>query len=304
MAMAVATVIDREKCIGCGQCVRVCPSRTLALVEGKAAVVGDRSLQCGHCQAVCPAHAARVTTLDPDMAAFASFAADTRWLPHGQADPAQLMRLMASRRSCRNYQERPVPRELLLDLVKAGVSAPSGTNCQAWTFTILPSREAVLSLARGVGDFFAALNRLASRTWLREGLALLGRKELQRYHRDHARSVSEALAEWQATGRERLFHGATAAIIVGSAPGASCPAEDALLATGHILLAAHALGLGTCLVGFAVEAMRRRAELVRRAGLPHGETPQAIIALGWPEESYVHTTGRRTPLIRFSEGRE
>jgi nitroreductase len=304
MAMAVATVIDREKCIGCGQCVRVCPSRTLALVEGKAAVVGDRSLQCGHCQAVCPAHAARVTTLDPDMAAFASFAADTRWLPHGQADPAQLMRLMASRRSCRNYQERPVPRELLLDLVKAGVSAPSGTNCQAWTFTILPSREAVLSLARGVGDFFAALNRLASRTWLREGLALLGRKELQRYHRDHARSVNEALAEWQATGRERLFHGATAAIIVGSAPGASCPAEDALLATGHILLAAHALGLGTCLVGFAVEAMRRRAELVRRAGLPHGETPQAIIALGWPEESYVHTTGRRTPLIRFSEGRE
>jgi nitroreductase/NAD-dependent dihydropyrimidine dehydrogenase PreA subunit len=304
MAQAVATVIDREKCVGCGQCVRVCPSRTLALVEGKAAVVGDRSLQCGHCQAVCPTGAARVTSLDPDMSAFASFSADTRWLAPGQADPAQLLRLMGSRRSCRNYQDRAVPRDLLLDLVKAGVSAPSGTNCQAWTFTILPTRADVLGLAQGVGDFFAELNRLAGRAWLRRGLALLGRGELARYHREHAQSVGEALAEWRATGRERLFHGATAAIIVGSAPGASCPAEDALLASGHILLAAHALGLGACLVGFVVEALRRRPDLARQAGLAAGETAHAVIALGWPDESYARVAGRKTPLIRLMGGGE
>ena len=39
---------------------------------------------------------------------------------------------------------------------------------------------------------------------------------------------------------------------VATAPGASSPKEDALLASQNILLAAHAMGLGTCLIGFAV----------------------------------------------------
>ena len=56
---------------------------------------------------------------------------------------------------------------------------------------------------------------------------------------------------------DRLFHGAAAAILVTGRRQASCPAEDALLATQNILLAAHAMGLGSCLIGFAVEAMRR-----------------------------------------------
>jgi len=47
-----------------------------------------------------------------------------------------------------------------------------------------------------------------------------------------------------------------AVIVVGSNRG-SCPAEDALLATQNILLGAHALGLGTCLIGFAVSAMQK-----------------------------------------------
>lgn len=48
----VTTVIDRERCIGCGECVRVCPSQTIALQDGKVAVTGTRSLGCGHCAAV------------------------------------------------------------------------------------------------------------------------------------------------------------------------------------------------------------------------------------------------------------
>ena len=298
--MIPRTVIDREACVGCGLCVRVCPSATLALVEGKAAVVGDRSLGCGHCQAVCPTGAVTVAGLDPEQQRFASFSADPRWLAPGGADPAQLARLMQSRRSCRNYQERPVSLELLQDLVKFGLAAPSGTNSQLWSFTILPDRAAVLALARGVGDFFTALNRTAGRAWLRRGLALLGRRELADYHRDHYQSVERAMREWAETGRERLFHNAPAAILVGSLPGASCPAEDALLASQNILLGAHALGLGSCLVGFVVEALRRRADLRALAGLEAGERPHAVIALGWPDESYARLSGRRAPRLRVT----
>lgn len=303
MRRGVTTVIDQEACVGCGLCLRVCPTGALGLVEGKAAVVGDHSLGCGHCQAVCPTGAVTVTDLDPSQQVFASFDADPRWLAPGQADPAQLVRLMQSRRSCRNYQERPVPRELLYDLVKIGLSAPSGTNSQLWSFTILPDRAAVLALAQGVGDFFAGLNRLASKAWLRQGLALIGRRELADYHRDHLESVERSLREWAETGREKLFHNAPAAILVSSLPGASCPAEDALLASQNILLGAHALGLGACLVGFVVEALRRRPELKAKAGLEAQETLHAVIALGWPDESYARLAGRRAPRLRVVEAR-
>ncbi|MBI4800459.1 MAG: nitroreductase family protein [Desulfarculus sp.] len=290
MKRAVATVIDPDLCTGCGLCLAVCPSGTLSLVEGKARVTGERSLGCGHCQAVCPTGAARVEGLEE--LSFHSFTPDRAWLPPGQGDPAQLVRLMLSRRSCRNFQERRVPRELLEDLVRAGQAAPSGTNSQHWTFTILPHRQAVLALGRRVGDFFAELNRLAAKAWLRQGLRLLGRPQLDNYYRDHYQSVSQAMEEWRTTGRERLFHGAPAAILVGSRPGGSCPAEDALLASQNILLAAHALGLGTCLVGFAVEALKRRPDLKPHLGLPPQETVHAVIALGFPAERYARQAGR------------
>ena len=56
----VTTIIDVDTCIGCGECVKVCPNQTISMQDGKAVVTGDRSLNCGHCAAVCPVDAVRV----------------------------------------------------------------------------------------------------------------------------------------------------------------------------------------------------------------------------------------------------
>lgn len=96
-----------------------------------------------------------------------------------------------------------------------------------------------------------------------------------------------------------MFHGAPAAIVVAADKDASCPGEDALLATGHILLAAHAMGLGTCLIGFAIEAMRRDKSIAAMLGIPANETPYAVVALGWPDEAYQRVAGRKPVVIRY-----
>ncbi len=302
MDKTVHTTIDRERCLGCGLCLQVCPSRTITLEDKKAVVTGTESLNCGHCQAVCPAQAVTVSSLPPGYPDFQTFKPAQRWMPHGWFDTGELVRLMRSRRSCRNYTEEPVAREMLEDLVKVGITAPSGTNSQKWTFTILPTRRAVLDLAHRIAEFFGKLNRTAERAWLRRLLRLLGKPELDQYYREYYHSVQEALAEWKQTGRERLFHGATALIIVGSAPGASCPAEDALLASQNILLAAHAMGLGSCLVGFAVEAMANDPGIKDFLGIPRQEKVHAVIALGHPNERYLGLAGRRPVTPRYFEG--
>ena len=296
----VSVRIDAQCCTGCGLCVRVCPAETLHLVDGKARVDGAESLSCGHCRAACPAQAIVVGSLDDRLGAFATFAADSRWLPPGRSDLPQLVRLMASRRSCRNFTDRPVTPEQLEDLVKIGVTAPSGSNCQPWTFTLLADRDAVTALARSVAAFFVRLNRQAERSWLRLGLRLLGRPQLDHYYRNYHDSVRETLRQWQRTGRDRLFHGAPAAIVVASRP-AACPTEDCLLATGQILLAAHAMGLGSCLIGFAVSALQHDRPTAARLGLGADETARAVIALGHPDETYRHTAWRKpVPLRRYS----
>ncbi len=48
--------IDREKCVGCGQCVDVCPVGAITIEDGKA-VVSDDCIECGACAGVCPAEA-------------------------------------------------------------------------------------------------------------------------------------------------------------------------------------------------------------------------------------------------------
>ena len=297
----VTTVIDQEICTGCGLCVEVCPDQTLSMRDDKAVVTGKVSMQCGHCAAICPVEAIRVDAIDPAAQKFTTFQVDDRWIEYGQSDIGQLVQLMRSRRSCRNYQKREVPRELLEDLVKVAITAPSGTNSQKWSFTLLPDRSAVLALGEMIGQYFRQLNKLARKTLLRKALKAIGKPELDDYYHRYAETVAEALQEWEQTGRERLFHGAPAVIVVGSRPGASCPAEDALLASQNLLLGAHCLGLGTCLVGFAVTALKQDPKIRLGLGIPANEKIYAVIALGYPDEIYQRPAGRRMPTVRIFE---
>jgi nitroreductase len=272
------------------------------MAADKAVVSGDRSLSCGHCAAVCPADAVSVTVLDETASCFHSFSVENRWLPHGEFDTAELVRLMRSRRSCRNYHPRPIDRAVLEDLVKIGITAPSGTNSQKWTFTILPARAAVMEVSARIAGFYRRMNQMARKTWLRRLLKLAGKNRLDHYYREYYTSVKEALEEWEKTGRDPLFHGAPAAILVGSGPGASCPMEDALLATQNILLGAHSLGLGTCLIGFAVAALQNDPSIARLLNIPENEKIYSVIALGYPDETYQRLAGRKSVSPRFFEG--
>jgi nitroreductase/NAD-dependent dihydropyrimidine dehydrogenase PreA subunit len=294
--------IDMDLCTGCGLCVTVCPTGTISLIEGKATVSGEESISCGHCEAVCPLKAIRVKVIDEEMSQYKTFTVEKDWLPPGKFNTSLLVRLMASRRSCRHFTDQAVERAVLEDLVKIGITAPSGTNSQSWIFTILPTRKAVTAFAESVACFFGRLNKTAEKTLLRLLLKLMGKGELDAYYHGYYRKVKEALEEWYGSGKDQLFHGSTAVMIIGSKPGASCPAEDALLATQNILLAAHSIGLGSCLIGFAVTAMKKDPSIQRSAGIPAEEEIYAVIALGYPNEVYQRIAGRKKVMPRYFEG--
>jgi hypothetical protein len=63
----------------------------------------------------------------------------------------------------------------------------------------------------------------------------------------------------------------------------------------------HALGLGTCLVGFAVSAMQKDGRIKDLLKIPREEAVHAVIAVGHPAVTYQRLTGRKKVLSRFFE---
>ncbi|MDY6861869.1 MAG: 4Fe-4S binding protein [Thermodesulfobacteriota bacterium] len=54
--------LDEEKCVGCGECVDICPSEVYALEDEKSKIINaDECVGCESCIEVCPEDAITIT---------------------------------------------------------------------------------------------------------------------------------------------------------------------------------------------------------------------------------------------------
>lgn len=49
--------LDTEKCLGCMNCIKRCPTEAIRVRNGKARMIHERCIDCGECIRVCPHHA-------------------------------------------------------------------------------------------------------------------------------------------------------------------------------------------------------------------------------------------------------
>jgi iron only hydrogenase large subunit-like protein len=49
--------LDKDKCKGCTNCIRGCPTEAIRVRDGKAKIIDERCIDCGECIKVCPHHA-------------------------------------------------------------------------------------------------------------------------------------------------------------------------------------------------------------------------------------------------------
>ena len=299
--------INLQICIGCGVCVAVCPERIIGISDqGVAEIIATSCMACSHCFCVCPEEAISVPW--PSGVLGLKTIDEKRCGERRKNISAEgLVGLMRSRRSCRVFKDRAVEMPLLNDLVRIGATAPSGTNSQGWQFVVLPERGDVLRLGESVAGFYRRLNIKAANPFWRFFARLCAGNALSHYYDNYYHTVEVALREWEEKGSDRLFHGAPSVIVVTGDESSSCPQEDAMLATQNILLAAEACGIGTCLIGYVVEAARRDRNIKALLKLGPKEHIYSVIACGYPAVRFRRFAGRRVikpKVIRLSDRNE
>lgn len=54
--------LQKEKCKGCTNCIKKCPTEAIRVRDGKASIINERCIDCGECIRVCPHHAKEALT--------------------------------------------------------------------------------------------------------------------------------------------------------------------------------------------------------------------------------------------------
>lgn len=195
------------------------------------------------------------------------------------------------RRSIRAFTPEAVAKKTLLQLVDAAVQAPSARNMQPWHFVVVTGR----ARERLVQKLLSLYDQE-----LAQG-AVPPAMELPEPFQSRINQFLAALQSWPQGDRpvelqrgSLAFYGAPAVILVALDQRLSLDRLfDLGAAVQNLLLMAHSLGLGTCVIGIALRYVNQiRQELQ----LPESIHPVMTIAVGKPDATH--------PITAFRAGRQ
>ncbi len=239
------TVIDQEKCTGCGLCVEVCSDAVIELIDGKAVATHKNSvfgcIGCGQCMAVCPEGAISVTgrCISPD---------DIFPLADksGNASYDSLVKLYQHRRSIRDFKDKPVEQELIDKILAAAATAPMGLPPSDVSVLVLNGKDKVFQFSKDYCEYLENLKWMVSPVGLIFMRIFYG-KENGDMFRDFIKPLIHSYTGQMKKGENIVMYDAPLAFYFYGSPYTD-PA-DPIIACTYAMHAAEALGLGTCMLG-------------------------------------------------------
>lgn len=279
--MEATIYINKERCIKCGKCVRVCPAKIFLQDEESKEIKTDcieNCIGCGHCVAACPENAV-VHSLFP---AEKVHPIDYLQFPK----PEQMMLLCKSRRSNRAFSTKPVPEESLKMILEAAHRAPTGSNVQHVKFLVITSPDKLCRITEFTMDVFGRVVKKLKNPLLKPLIKLI-MPDAFRYV-----PTFERLQEEYDKGDDRILRKATAVIFMYTPSGTRMGIMDANLAYQNGSLMAECLGVSQFYTGFVLNAAKmKKGKLEKMLGID-GEI-NAGMALGMPSFRFPNYIDRK-----------
>ncbi len=330
--------IDYTACTGCRRCVSECPAGLFALNgiessdvyktmqeepdrQGRQAACQQPGMDvvrqdpngwctgCGHCICVCPANAIRFEneSLPSEKEALpsedGSSPASKTLEFEGVSEPSTLcsydtvLKFLASKRSVRHYRRDEVPKESIEAVIEAMRYAPTGHNLQANRYLVIRDPE---KIQRIIEETSAGFKRFKAVIRLRKLLKPFVSGPMYEMLNDPGlmAGLDDLISKCRA-GEDPILHSAPVVVVSYYPSFGPLSLLDPTIAFTYGMLAAHALGLGTCWIGFSIQALWKNKGMKRFLGIPGDMIVTGVMTLGYPAVRYVRVPPRRAAAVKW-----
>ena len=176
-----------------------------------------------------------------------------------------VIKAIKKRRSCRDFEQKPIPKDILNTIIEAGNQAPfvADMGFQPWRFVVVENP-----------DFKQKLVQTTYPIWKK---SMENMKEALPEIYNSAMKVYDEMPE----PKDLVYYSAPAIVFV---IGPKSHATDCALACENIMIAATSLGLGSCYVGFG-SMVTANPEVKSAFELKDNERIFGPILLGYPKDA-------------------
>lgn len=262
-------IYDEKNCKACGLCSNVCLTGKIRSGDDKRPIISNDALcmSCGQCIAICPTQA--LSTHTP------GFQAPKKTKAYRKGFESEILAsYLRSRRSIRIWKEKPVPKEVLQELIDIAAYAPSACNIHPVKWFVVADREKIQEFVKASIEF------------------------LRNLPEDHPMKEPASQLVIQADlGRDPICNNAPSLLIAATDTEGPFVHTDCVISLSYIDAYAPSIGIGTCWVGFVLMILNSNPELGKNIGIPVGWMPQAAMIAGYPGVKYTHIPPREVPEI-------
>ena len=274
---------DPSRCIGCGRCIDVCSSQiiykdvnnNIKMLESADGICGWAGCyRCQRCLAVCPTGAISILGKSPEDSV----------LPGQAAGYAPLAALMRMRRSCRNFQDREVPREEIDEMLKLLENVPTGSNRQSLQFSVIYKKRDM--------DRFREIVRDRAYQLANEGIypGWFDSKDWE---------CQTALEPTRNHG-DMFFVNAPHILVIHSPKNMGCWHIDPHLAAAWFDLICASRGLGCIIMTMPVGALSKMPDVQALLGISDDRYFGSVIGFGYPAVTFARGV-QREGIMKTSE---
>ncbi len=288
--------INQDKCIKCGKCVKDCPS-TLFLEKinkenGNTVIFEDplkNCIKCGHCLAICPTQAINYSNAEKCI--------NGKLISNPQEVPYEnILELLRSRRSIRQYKNKPLIEEDLMKVLDSMRYAPSASNKQSWEFVVITDKKKITEFSKKIIKIIKLSYRLI-RNSLVQFFVRFG--ELGKQVQDPSIAYEmKMMIDKDKNNEDPIFFNAPCIVVLHSPNYGNMAGNDAGISLTYAMLAAQSLGIGSCWIGMAQETMLRTSGLNKWLKIPKKRKVWGILTLGYPKIKYERAPPRNSLNFR------
>ena len=286
--------VNSELCSRCKKCIEVCPCNVIGTnSETEVYFIPERTsicLECGQCMAVCGTKAIKVAGL--------TYEQHFMDLPDHTVDNTSYLNFLATRRSVRNFKDKPVADELIDQILESVAYAPYGAEPEKINITVVNNRSRIEAALPYMAEFLDNIVK-----WMEHPIAsrMIRRrrgKEIFNTLKNHLYPIAK-LQNYKLEFGDRITRDAPAIIIFHADLGAEAHTENAMIYATYTMLAAHALGLGACMVGIVPNAINKVPELRDIFGIPEQHEAVMSVIIGYPKYTYQRSIIRKKQPVHW-----